>query len=598
MNRFAQISFLIVTVTGLMFSGCKTGLPEKGDEDHSSAISSFYIGLAALQVGDDQRAAAELEKAVGFASGEPAVWNNLGVLQMRQKDNENASASFEKAARLAPENAQIAFNQAILAQQTGDSAILTAKLNRVRELAPRDLRPLYLLALENEKLQKEKEALANFEQILKSEPDNLAALIEAARIRGKLRDSGGLKQDLEKIGKEQTGWPKEAVDQFEKIDASSAQATTEIAFLRNVLLRVPAFRASIDRIKPSDTVLGEPITRPLKLAAPDFAPAEPDLNLAFAAEAITGNPASATAVVFENGDDAPGLLVSDQTESKLGSQTFPFSFDNSNQIAVFDFDYDYKNDIAFAGRSGFKLFKQIDGGVFEDVTAKTGVTLSGELSGIWSFDFDNEGDLDLLVSGESGSYVLRNNGNGTFETLKPFEKVGPVLDFEYADIDEDGDSDAVILSMLGVVVLENERGGVFQQRGNAFQGGATAIAVGDTNGDGRLDINVLAESGAVLRFDMSAITEKKENTIAESSNSQCLGACFLYVSDFDNNGANDLIVSAHSKTEIFLGGKDGEFVKPKKQPAGTIYGFTDFNGDGKLDLAGTNQNRCANKVHQ
>ncbi len=223
------------------------------------------------------------------------MWNNLGVLQLRQKDSEKAAASFEKASGLAPENAQIAFNQAILASQTGGGETLAIKLTRVRELAPDDLRPLYLLALENEKQQKDKEALKNFELILKSEPDNLAALVESARIRGKLGDRAGLKQDLEKIGKQQAAWPKEAVEQFAKIDSSAAQATTEIAFLRNVLLRVPAFRASIDRIKPSDTVLGEVISRPLKLEAPDFTPAEPDTALAFSGELKTNDPASATA---------------------------------------------------------------------------------------------------------------------------------------------------------------------------------------------------------------------------------------------------------------------------------------------------------------
>ncbi len=80
---------------------------------------------------------------------------------------------------------------------------------------------------------------------------------------------------------------------------------------------------------------------------------------------------------------------------------------------------------------------------------------------------------------------------------------------------------------------------------------------------------------------------------------------FLYVSDFDNNGANDLIVSANSKTEFFLGAKDGKFVSPKQQPDGTVFGFADFNGDGKLDLAGINKsgtptrfiNKSANKYH-
>ncbi len=67
------------------------------------------------------------------------------------------------------------------------------------------------------------------------------------------------------------------------------------------------------------------------------------------------------------------MAVSGQTETKLNDQTLPFSFNKPHQIAVFDFDYDYKNDIAYAGKSGFKLYKQTDNGVFEDVSEKTGI---------------------------------------------------------------------------------------------------------------------------------------------------------------------------------------------------------------------------------
>ncbi len=66
MNKFI-ISFIIAGA--LLLPACKSGLPEKGTENHSTAVSAFYVGLAALQVGNDQRAAAELEKAAGLASG-------------------------------------------------------------------------------------------------------------------------------------------------------------------------------------------------------------------------------------------------------------------------------------------------------------------------------------------------------------------------------------------------------------------------------------------------------------------------------------------------------------------------------------------------
>ncbi len=93
-----------------------------------TAVSAFYVGLRrALMI----RGECGNRKRPECLRG-AAVWNNLGVLQLRQKDSEKAAASFEKASGLAPENAQIAFNQAILALNgwRRNSAI---KLTRVRD---------------------------------------------------------------------------------------------------------------------------------------------------------------------------------------------------------------------------------------------------------------------------------------------------------------------------------------------------------------------------------------------------------------------------------------------------------------------------------
>ena len=99
--------FIFIAILLFAVSACRQTLPEKTSENFTDAIKSFYVGLAALQVGDDQRATQELTKAANLADGEPAVWNNLGVLQLRQKDFENAAQSLEKAKTLAPDNALI-----------------------------------------------------------------------------------------------------------------------------------------------------------------------------------------------------------------------------------------------------------------------------------------------------------------------------------------------------------------------------------------------------------------------------------------------------------------------------------------------------------
>ena len=103
-------SFIFIAILSFAFSACRQTLPEKSSENFPKRSNLFTSDLAALQVGDDQRANQELTKAANLADGEPAVWNNLGVLQFRQKDFENAAQSLEKAKTLAPDNALIYSN--------------------------------------------------------------------------------------------------------------------------------------------------------------------------------------------------------------------------------------------------------------------------------------------------------------------------------------------------------------------------------------------------------------------------------------------------------------------------------------------------------
>ncbi|HCA59584.1 MAG TPA: hypothetical protein DEP46_16565, partial [Blastocatellia bacterium] len=109
----------------VLLAGCGN-LPDASSPKHAEAVRSFYVGLAALDVGDDRRARSELEKATQSAPSEPAAWNNLGVLQLRQRDLEGARNSIEQASKLAPENAVVTINSATIALQRGENARASA----------------------------------------------------------------------------------------------------------------------------------------------------------------------------------------------------------------------------------------------------------------------------------------------------------------------------------------------------------------------------------------------------------------------------------------------------------------------------------------
>ncbi len=586
----------MLVAASVFFTSCGTSLPAKGTAEYDSAVSAFYVGLAALQVGFDERAAADLKRATEIAPGEPAAWNNLGVLQLRQRDFENAGKSFDKAIGLEPQNSRLFFNKAVLAQQNGDPAASVENLEKVLELDPGDLKAAYSLALEFEKQKKDKEALERFDGILKAAPDNLAVMIESARLNAKLGDTEKLDKIVLDIGKNAGEWPEEASAQYEKLKkAPVAEKASEIAFLRNVLLRVPAFRASIDAVKASDTVLGEVFSRSLKLEVPEFAAAAPDTSIDFVPESVSKEKAVSMSVVYLNGDDPPTMAVSNGDSTTVGEASIPFSVNSPEELAVLDFDYDYKNDLAFAGKSGFRLFRQTSDGKFEDVTEKTSVPeniRSTEYAGVWNLDFDNEGDLDLLLAPVGKApFVLRNNGNGTFAVLNPFDGVTDVKQFEYADLDEDGDSDAVLLQSDGkMFIFLNERGDIFEKSEENSLEGIAAITIADSNGNGILDLIAFTADGKVNRAKSLVRDGGPQVELIPAGLGDCREQCSISSADFDNNGANDLLLSIAGSSRLFLSSENGKFVAASRNPDIGAVGVADFNGDGKLDLAGLGKN--------
>ena len=68
----------------LLLGGCHSSrLPKPGSAAYIEEVKAFYVGLAALQVGDDVRADSTLQRATELAQGEPAGWANCADLRIR-----------------------------------------------------------------------------------------------------------------------------------------------------------------------------------------------------------------------------------------------------------------------------------------------------------------------------------------------------------------------------------------------------------------------------------------------------------------------------------------------------------------------------------
>src|SRR5918999_1120388 len=213
-RRKFSFTFILFSLLALGFAGCKSApkLPEKSSNEYNATVRAFYVGLAALQVGDDVRAESELTKATQLAPDEPASWANLGLLSLRQRNLDAAAERLEKARVLAPENSKIHVLLAILESNRGRLTEATANLRKAIELDPKNLRALYMLAEETERQNDEASAAAAqklFSKILEVQPDNLAVQLEATRIAAKRNDAETLRTLVARINERSAAWPAE-----------------------------------------------------------------------------------------------------------------------------------------------------------------------------------------------------------------------------------------------------------------------------------------------------------------------------------------------------------------------------------------------------
>ena len=621
--RRVALLMIVASFAGLM-PGCHSSakLPERGSKAYADVVSAFYIGLAALQVGDDVHAESKLSEVTRLVPSEPAGWANWGVLALRQRNYDIAAQRLERARDLAPRNDHIYDLLGILEGDRGHSAEAIADLRKAVELDPKNLRAAYALAQEIERqgdANSETEVQQVMQKILAAQPDNLAALLELSRVAAKRGDAATLKAAVAQISARSSAWPPEVKQQLAAVQASAASAdlraaATRTTFLRNVLMRVPEYRQSLSIIKAPAGEEAQPFTHFLRLESPIFTPALPDMAIRFTAQPV----ASADrrrwnwigAIQLGSGG-APVIAEADGHEVHLSSgATLPFPGGPSaippspEGVLQVDFNYDFKTDLVLAGAGGVRLFRQDSPNAFTDVTAQTKLpksVINARYTGAWAVDIEADGDLDIVMGASEGlPLVLRNNGDGTFLPIHPFAGISGVRGFAWADLDGDGNPDAAIIDGAGRLhVFMNERQGQFRERAlPANLPPIKAIAVADANNDGVLDLLAVQADGAIVRISdkdegQSGISRKLLEFRMPSNNLQA--DVRLHVADLDNNGALDLILSpaipafGEEPTErwIWLGDDKGKFV-PLTQLAtpAVVFEVADVNGDGRLDLLG------------
>jgi Tfp pilus assembly protein PilF len=614
-SRLAMAGF---TAAFALVAGCHRGLPSPSSADYHDFISSFYVGLAALQVGDDVRAESSLSHAAQLAPGEPAAWIDWGILALRQRNFDLAAERFERARKLTPKDDHIYYLLGILGSDRGDPASAISNLRQAVKLNPANLQAEYQLALEVERQGgqgSEDEFQQLISQILTAQPNNLAALLELSRIAAKRGDTATLRSAVDRITAQSAAWPQDARDQLAQLQAATqsgpaAAAAIRSVFLRNVLMQIPAFRQQLAQIKPAPGDEAQPFTHLVRLESPPGRPAPPDTALRFENQSLAnqaGGKWDWIGAVSLNGEGVHAVVTANSHGVRLSTGavfSFPGGAANAalspESVLPIDFNYDFKTDLVLAGAGGLRFMRQDDPAKFTDVTAQTKLPreiLAAPYTGAWAVDIEADGDLDIVLGAASGlPTVLRNNGDGTFKAIHPFAAISGIRQFVWADLYGDGNPDASLIDGAGRLhIFINQRLGNFAETAlPAGFGDVKAIAAADANHDGVLDLLVAQSSGEIVRLsNINGAWDSGEIAQVPDAAHALSGDVRLRADDLDNNGAFDLLlISVDAKhitpgAIIWIADENEHFtLLPSPQGPARVFDAAPVSEEGRLDLLG------------
>ncbi|CAF1006875.1 unnamed protein product [Adineta steineri] len=335
-------------------------------------------------------------------------------------------------------------------------------------------------------------------------------------------------------------------------------------------------------------------------------------------DASSGSIPSGVAVGDFNGDGKIDIVTTNYLANNIGiflnhgDGTFatqvPYDTGSGStppHVALGDFNGDGKIDIVTAnfGTVNIGIFLNHGDGTF--ATQVTYTTGSGSTPyGIAVADFNGDGKIDVVTANYRANSItiLLNNGDGTFPTQVIYTTGSGTLPIGVTVGDFNGDGKIDIVTANGgtnnIGVFINNGAGTFAtlvtyDAGSGSRPGTPAV--GDFNGDGKIDI-VSANSGTAnigVFINNGAGTFATQVTYTTGSGSTPYG---IAVADFNGDGKID-IVTANGVTdniETFLNNGAGTFaiqVTYDADSGSASYAIAvgDFNGDGKIDIVSTNR---------
>ena len=302
---------------------------------------------------------------------------------------------------------------------------------------------------------------------------------------------------------------------------------------------------------------------------------------------------------------APALLSQPRLDERLLLKDYvPLSLEQSIGLALGDVDGDGDLDMAVAnGRPAGqqnRLYLNQGGGHFVDATVQLPVETTS--TRVLAFgDLDGDGDQDLVYGNgtisTAANELLLNDGGGTFRTSAVDLGTGQTAAVALGDLDGDGDLDVVFANEGGLGQLNNlflndgpERFVNASDRFPFHREETTCVALGDVDGDGDLDVlfgnSPTLFGGAQNRlYRNDGTAHFTDATTSLPAHSERTFAMVL--TDVDGDADLDLVVQNVNQDRLYLNDGAGTFADAtagRLPPTNGDVHAGDVDGDGDQDL--------------
>jgi hypothetical protein len=294
----------------------------------------------------------------------------------------------------------------------------------------------------------------------------------------------------------------------------------------------------------------------------------------------------------------------------------PFAAGNApNQIVSADFNLDTKPDLAVVNSSSDNVTILLgDGtGAFAPA-AGSPITVGQTPKSVAVADFNNDGKPDFaadnFIGGSVSVFLGDGTGGFTQASNSPIAVAGGPFYVATGDFDSDGLTDLATanISPAGIGILVGTGNGQFAPApGSPYPDGGTfpqGLAVGDLNGDTRLDIAVANHMSSTVTVLLGSGSNGNVGFLQApgspfpSANGAAAanGPANIAIGDVNGDGKPDLATANDSSNNasVFVGNGLGRFTHLTGSPfgaGGSSLGVAtgDLDGDGRSDLAVANR---------